>query len=60
MWHKIFGPKYGEHFREPPENGYVESYIGKLRDELISSEVMDTLGGGERSCRGLAKGIQSL
>ena len=25
------------------ENGYVESYIGKLRDELLNGEVLDTL-----------------
>jgi len=27
----------------PWENGYVESYIGKLRDELLNGEVLDTL-----------------
>jgi len=27
----------------PWENGYVESYIGKLRDELLNSETLDTL-----------------
>lgn len=27
----------------PWENGYVESYIGKLRDELLNAEVFDTL-----------------
>jgi putative transposase len=26
----------------PWENGYVESYIGKLRDELLNGEVLDT------------------
>jgi putative transposase len=25
------------------ENGYVESYVGKLRDELLNGEVLDTL-----------------
>lgn len=27
----------------PWENGYVESFIGKLRDELLNSELFDTL-----------------
>ena len=27
----------------PWENGYVESYIGKLRDELLNGEALDTL-----------------
>ncbi len=27
----------------PWENGYVESYIGKLRDELLNGEILDTL-----------------
>jgi len=27
----------------PWENGYVESFIGKLRDELPNGEVLDTL-----------------
>lgn len=27
----------------PWENGYVESYIGKLRDELLHGEILDTL-----------------
>jgi transposase InsO family protein len=27
----------------PWENGYVESFIGKMRDELLSGEVLDTL-----------------
>jgi len=27
----------------PWENGYVESYIGKLRDELLDGEILDTL-----------------
>ena len=27
----------------PWENGYVESFIGKLRDELLDGEVLDTL-----------------
>ena len=27
----------------PWENGYVESYLGKLRDELLNGEILDTL-----------------
>jgi len=27
----------------PSENGYVESFNGKLRDELLNREVFDTL-----------------
>jgi putative transposase len=27
----------------PWENGYVESFIGKMRDELLNAEVLDTL-----------------
>jgi len=27
----------------PWENGYVESFIGKMRDELLNGEVLDTL-----------------
>lgn len=27
----------------PWENGYVESFIGKLRDELLNREIFDTL-----------------
>jgi hypothetical protein len=29
--------------RSPWENGYVESYIGKLRDGLLNDEILDTL-----------------
>ena len=27
----------------PLENGYVESFIGKFRDELLNGEIFDTL-----------------
>jgi transposase InsO family protein len=27
----------------PWENGYVESFIGKLRDEVLNGEIFDTL-----------------
>jgi putative transposase len=27
----------------PWENGYVESFVGKLRDELLNGEIFDTL-----------------
>ena len=28
----------------PWENGYIESFNGKMRDELLNGEVLDTLG----------------
>ena len=28
----------------PWENGYLESFNGKLRDELLNAEIFDTLG----------------
>ena len=28
----------------PWENGYIESFNGKLRDELLNMEIFDTLG----------------
>ena len=28
----------------PWENGYIESFNGKLRDELLNAEIFDTLG----------------
>ena len=36
------GPLYIEP-GSPWENGYVESFIGKLRDELLDGEIFDTL-----------------
>jgi putative transposase len=30
--------------RSPCENGYVESFIGKMRDELLNGEVLDAQG----------------
>jgi len=30
-------------FFSPWENGYVESFIGKLKDELLNGEIFDTL-----------------
>ncbi len=36
------GPLYIEP-GSPWENGYVESFIGKLRDELLNGEIFDTL-----------------
>jgi len=27
----------------PWENGYIESFIGKMRDELLNPEIFDTL-----------------
>jgi hypothetical protein len=44
----------------PRENGYVESFNGKLRDELLNGEVFNTLrparGAGEDA--GIGCGIQ--
>jgi transposase InsO family protein len=36
------GPLYIEP-GSPWENGYVESFIGKLRNELLNREIFDTL-----------------
>ena len=40
--HTGVGPLYIEP-GSPWENGYVESFIGKLRDELLNGEIFDTL-----------------
>ena len=32
----------------PWENGYIESFNGKLRDEVLSREVFDTLLGARK------------
>ncbi len=40
--HTGVGPLYLEP-GSPWENGYVESFIGKLRDELLNGEIFDTL-----------------
>ena len=40
----------------PWENGYVESFNGKLRDELLNVEVFDTLW--EAKVREMAQGVQ--
>jgi putative transposase len=29
--------------RAVPENGYIESFNGKLRDELLNGEIFDTV-----------------
>jgi putative transposase len=42
----------------PWENGYVESFNGKLRDELLDREIFYTLAGGEGADRALAGRIQ--
>ncbi|MDB5317023.1 MAG: transposase [Rhodospirillales bacterium] len=34
--------------RSPWENGYVESFNGKLRDELLNAEVFHTLAEAPR------------
>ena len=40
--HTGVGPLYIEP-GSPWENGYVESFIGRLRDELLNGEIFDTL-----------------
>jgi putative transposase len=43
----------------PRENGYVESFNGKLRDELLNAEIFDTLtAGGLGIDRVVALGLQ--
>ncbi len=42
LTHTGVGPLYIEP-GSPWENGYVESFIGKLRDELLNGEIFDTL-----------------
>ena len=42
----------------PWENGYVESFNGKLRDELLDCEVFDTLPGGQGADRAVAGALQ--
>jgi len=43
----------------PWENGYIESFQGKLRDELLNLEIFDTLLGGTGVDRAMATGVQS-
>jgi len=40
--HTGVGPLYIEP-GSPWENGYVESFIGRLRDKLLNGEIFDTL-----------------
>ena len=42
----------------PWENGYVESFDGKLRDELLDRELFDTLWGGAGPHRAVAPRVQ--
>jgi putative transposase len=42
----------------PWENGYVESFNGKLRDELLEREIFYSLQGGEGSDRDVAEALQ--
>jgi len=41
----------------PWENGYVESFIGKLRDELLNGEIFGYAVRSPRGYRALAAGI---
>ena len=43
----------------PWENGYVESFNGKLRDELLNREIVLELGGSSLGDRPLAARLQS-
>jgi transposase InsO family protein len=43
----------------PWENGYNESFNGKLIDELLNGEIFTTFG-STGSDRAMAEGIQSL
>ena len=42
----------------PWENGYIESFNGKLRDELLNGEIFASLAGGTGADRGMAEGVQ--
>ena len=42
----------------PWENGYNESFNGKLRDELLNGEIFYSLEGGRDTYRTMAKGVQ--
>ena len=42
----------------PWENGYCESFNGKLRDELLNGEIFYTLAGGPDRHRELATALQ--
>ncbi|GAA3227948.1 hypothetical protein GCM10020256_39710 [Streptomyces thermocoprophilus] len=44
----------------PWQNPWVESYGGRMRDELLAVEQFDTLLGSPGPCRRLARGIQQL
>ena len=42
----------------PWENGYVESFNGKLRDELLNGEIFYTLKGGKGFDREMEAAVQ--
>ena len=44
----------------PWENGYCESFNGKLRDELLNGEIFYSLAEGQGHHRGLATPLQSF
>ena len=46
-WRKEYGGMYIEP-GSPWENGYIESFNGKLRDEVLNREVFDTLLGARK------------
>ena len=44
----------------PWEDGYIESFNGNLRDELLNGEIFDTLTEAKVLIRGMEAGVQSL
>ena len=50
-WHYIAPGK-------PQQNAFVESFIGRMRDELLNEQVFDGLGSCPPAARGLAPGLQ--
>ena len=46
------------HAGQPQQNALVESFIGRLRDELLSEEIFENLADGQTSARALATRLQ--
>jgi putative transposase len=42
----------------PMQNGYIESFNGKFRDECLNEQWFETLGAGQNRHRRLAAGLQ--
>jgi transposase InsO family protein len=43
---------------KPQQNAYVESLIGRLRDEVLNEQVLDGLGHARQAASSLAVGLQ--